>query len=125
MSTSVEQLSVFDFNPLDNRIPGYRKRGKATEKQASKDAFPHSGSQRLKVLMKLAEAGAVGATDYELGTSLGILRTSAGKRRKELLEDGLVTDTGERRITDTGSSAVVWALTPEGSALVESHRGPE
>ena len=46
------------------------------------------------------------ATDYEIAMSLGILRTSAGKRRKEL---GAV-DTGSRRKTDTGVGAIVWRL---------------
>jgi len=38
----------------------------------------------------------------------GLLRSSAGKRRQELTDLGLVEATDERRRTDTGSLAVVW-----------------
>lgn len=47
-----------------------------------------------------------GLTDYEISLYTGLLRTSAGKRRKDL---GAV-DTGLRRKTDTGSRAIVWRL---------------
>ncbi len=48
------------------------------------------------------------ATDYEIAQAAGILRSSAGKRRQELVELGLVEYTSERRLTDTGSLAIVW-----------------
>lgn len=110
------QLSIFDaIGPADaNRLPAARRRGTDTEKAAARDVFPHSGSQRLRVLEELASAGERGCTDYELSERLHILRTSAGKRRKELLEDGLVEPTTERRTTDTSSTAVVWRITSAG-----------
>lgn len=66
------------------------------------------GKQRLAVLEYLIHRGPHGATDYETGDGLGILRTSAGKRRKELETAGLVTNSGVRRPTDTNSTAIVW-----------------
>lgn len=41
-------------------------------------------------------------------------QTSAGKRRGELRDMGLVFNTGNRRPSDTGSPAIVWDLTPLG-----------
>lgn len=99
---------------LMNRPGTSHAGGPETEVAAAEDNAPRSGSQRARVLVCLADAGNDGMTDWELGVALSILRTSAGKRRKELCEIGLVEDTGWRRKTDTGSSAVVWSLTDEG-----------
>ena len=66
------------------------------------------GAQRVAVLAHYRERGITGSTDYETGEKLCILRTSAGKRRKELCEAGLIVDSGSRRPTDTGSTAIVW-----------------
>jgi predicted transcriptional regulator len=74
-------------------------------------------AQRVRVLKALVEFGVDGATDYELGNRLNILRTSAGKRRKELLEIGLVARTGKTRPTDTGSSGIVWRVTDQGTEI--------
>jgi len=70
-------------------------------------------SQRIQVLKYLESRGGEGATDYEIGRDLGILRTSAGKRRHELREIGLVEDAGFNRLTDTGSTAIVWKIKDE------------
>lgn len=110
------QLSMFDAYtaPDANRLPAARRRGTDTEKAAARKVFPHSGSQRAKVLAELYAAGPSGLTDYELSKRIGILRTSAGKRRKELGEDGLVEPTSDRRTTDTTSTAIVWRLNARG-----------
>lgn len=68
------------------------------------------GEQRKKVYDYLLSVGANGATDYEIAVACGILRTSAGKRRKELVDLGLVEYAGFSRPTDTGSSARVWRV---------------
>jgi len=65
-------------------------------------------STRREVLIYLQFCRQTGATDYEICEALGILRTSAGKRRHELVALGLVENSGQRRQTDTGSTAIVW-----------------
>lgn len=97
-----------------NRLPRWHRGGLETERLAALDCYARTGSQRFRVLFELAGAGERGRTDYELGETLRILRTSAGKRRKELMEAGLVEASGGRRITDTGSTAIVWVLTEKG-----------
>lgn len=104
-------------NPAKNRMPKWHKAALDTERIAAALVYPHSGTQRMKVLKELERAGAEGRTDYELGEALGILRTSAGKRRAELAEDGLVQATVNRRMTDTSSPAVVWRLTEKGRQI--------
>lgn len=72
---------------------------------------------RLAVLLALNKAADTGATDYELGETLKLLRTSAGKRRKELVDIHCVEQTTERRPTDTDSPAVVWRITRYGRKI--------
>lgn len=121
----MSQLSFFDerLRPDENRMPAFRKRGQETEKAAAVSVLPNSGTQRMNVLERLVLAGPRGLTDFELSEQLGILRTSAGKRRKELMEGGLVADSGDRRLTDTGSTAIVWVITDKGLELAERNRG--
>lgn len=77
--------------------------------------------QRVEVLFALYSAGEIGATDFEISEKLKpMLRTSAGKRRKELVDVLLVESTKERRTTDTDSPAVVWRITRLGRKVVET-----
>jgi hypothetical protein len=55
-----------------------------------------------------------GLTDFELADIMGRQQTSAGKRRGELRDIGLVSDTGYRRPAPSGSMAIVWAITRQG-----------
>lgn len=74
-----------------------------------------SGTQRARVLQRLAEVD--NANDYELGEAVGVLRTSAGKRRKELVALGLAVLTDVKRPTDTGAKAQVHEITDLGRAV--------
>lgn len=76
--------------------------------------------QRVEVLIALYSAGTAGATDFELSETCKLLRTSAGKRRKELCDVALAAITEERRTTDTDSPAVVWCITRLGRKVVET-----
>jgi hypothetical protein len=105
--TRGQQLSLDDIKLSTHRG------GPDTEIAAAIDNAARSPKQRAQVLDALRKAGNEGRTDYELGVELGILRTSAGKRRLELQRIGLVVDSGERRPTDTGSSGVVWRAVAE------------
>lgn len=81
-----------------------------TSQQAASGNREIRGAQRTKVFQYLESVGQTGATDYEIGADVGILRTSAGKRRKELCDLGYVEDSGTRRYTDSGSTAIVWRI---------------
>lgn len=74
---------------------------------------------RLLALRTLAEHGPL--TDFELAELTGRAQTSIGCRRKDLVRAGLAADTGQRRLSPSGSPAIVWALTIEGRQMaVES-----
>jgi hypothetical protein len=51
-----------------------------------------------------------GLTDFELADLMERAQTSAGKRRCELRDLGLVEDSGLRRRTPSGATAIVWRL---------------
>lgn len=77
-----------------------------TSRQAAESASHRGPSQRRRVWEALKKLG--GATDYELSVEVGILRSSAAKRRQELVDLGHVVETPFRRKTDTGTEAIVW-----------------
>lgn len=83
-----------------------RTNDKETAKEAADQASKRGPSQRRRVWEALQHLGQ--ATDYEIAQHIGILRSSAAKRRQELVDLGHVTETPHRRKTDTGTLAVVW-----------------
>lgn len=74
---------------------------------------------RLLALRTLAEHGPL--TDFELAELTGRAQTSIGCRRKDLVRAGLAGDTGQRRLSPSGSTAIVWALTIEGRQAAALH----
>jgi len=73
---------------------------------------------RWAVLRALSGARA-GLTDEELQDATHLGANTERPRRVELVVMGLVTGMDERRITRSGRSAVVWAITPAGQRKVE------
>jgi hypothetical protein len=97
---------------------------RATDPDTSASAAALNATHRVRdrdrCLQALYRAGMHGATDFELETATGIKQTSCGKRRLELLREGLVERTDERRPSPTGSPAVVWRLTIDGRFRAEA-----
>ena len=83
-----------------------------TERAAAELVEPRSGTDRLRVLRRLAELGDHGATDEELELDLGTRPYAVRSRRVELKKLGWVVDSGARRPTRSGATAAVWALSP-------------
>jgi hypothetical protein len=69
---------------------------------------------RRLALVELAKVYPEGLTDFELAARTGRKQTSIGKRRWELVDAGMAIDTDERRPSDTGAMAKVWAITSYG-----------
>ena len=100
--------------------------GTDTSRDANVYALPHRPRDRDRVHEALTRAGEHGLTDFELAAVLSeqgpnIGQTSAGKRRLDLVRDGLVArrlvispETNElvpdRRPSPTGAAAAVWCL---------------
>ena len=83
-----------------------------TSRAAAIDARVNADTHRARVLGALHAAGTDGLTDFELADRLGLQQTSAGKRRGELRDAGLVVDSGRKRPAPSGSAAIVWVAVP-------------
>lgn len=113
----ITPASLFDepeppiADPQTPRVGPFHRDDPETSVVAAMTDLPRKGTQRARVLEALQQLGATGATDYELGERLGLFRWVAGTRRGELIADGWpIVDSGERRLTDTASRAIVWCL---------------
>jgi hypothetical protein len=67
---------------------------------------------RAKVFRYLVTRKPDGATDEEMQIALKMVGNTQRPRRCELEEAGLVCDSGLRRRTGSGKSAVVWVVVP-------------
>ncbi len=83
-------------------------RGSDTSEAAAEAVAPRTGKLRELVLYYIRRQGPRGATDPEIAEGLGMLSDTARARRCELRDRGLIVDSGERRDTPRGRSAVVW-----------------
>lgn len=100
-------------DPEREMVGRFHRNGQDTERESAERVAPRTGTQRAAVLEALEAEGANGATDYELHYKylIGARPHVPGTRREELIADGWpIVDSGERRRTDTGSSAIVWRL---------------
>lgn len=92
-----------------------RADARRTSVNAAAAALPRSGTQRRRVLDAIVAAaanGRHGACDVELSRHLQLGLNSVRPRRLELVEAGLVADTGRTRVHD-GREHVVWGPGPD------------
>lgn len=86
-------------------------------------ALPEPGTTRHRVLTAIWSAMPEGCTDQELEHELNLARPTPGNRRGELVAGGWVRDSGHRRSTDKGKTAVVWVLTDTAQARLPLRKG--
>lgn len=79
-----------------------------TSRAAAELAAQTAPTLRARCLDAIDAAGPGGMTDFELAAVVGRQQTSAGVRRKELVQMGLVVATPMRRPTPSGATAIVW-----------------
>ena len=97
---------------------------RTTDPDTAHDAGHHARlnlNHRL-VLSLLLQHGALtdhGLSEMAARRGVTIKATSIGKRRKELEVIGQVADTGRRAPTDTGRSAILWAITNAGRQAMQ------
>ncbi len=89
------------------RHEAYQRARKSDPETSHQAAEPDREIDRARAL-KALRAAPDGLTDFELGERINRQQTSAGKRRGELRDQGLVEDSGLRRAAPSGASAIVW-----------------
>lgn len=91
----------------------YRDHGPLfASREAATRAAPRATGDRLRILHALAEHGTM--TDEGLQTLLQMNPSTERPRRGELVDAGLVRDSGTMGRTHSGARAVLWEITPEG-----------
>jgi hypothetical protein len=117
----VKRVAVKGSRPHTRSLPSLvvprARKPKREVAETSRDAFESvresSDTLRERVYQALLERGAFGATDQELQRLLGMHEQTQGPRRNELVRQGKVRDSGERRPTVSGRSAKVWIAVKE------------
>lgn len=93
--------------------------GSETSEAAAKSVEPHLGRMEAMVLKEITLAGDHGLTDDQIESITLLSHQSASARRRGLVLKGLVKDSGTRRKTRSGRSAVVWVVCDEPRAPQE------
>src|SRR4051812_33799160 len=97
------------LNWLATRAPASRASDPQTSHQAAEAHQLTRTHDRMAVLLAHV-AHPNGLTDFELAEIVGRQQTSAGKRRGELRDLGMIEQTDERRASPSGSTATVWRV---------------
>lgn len=103
--TLPNQLHLYDGNPPHVDTD--------TSRQASQDIKDATASLRDRVFREIKDAHVVGATDDELEKVLDMRHQTCSARRRELVLLGYIVDSGRRRRTRSGRSAIVWIVRPD------------
>lgn len=86
--------------------PGHRNVD--TSIAAAIELEPKLGRLQKMALSVVREAGSNGLTSDEIAELLGTERWSFRPRISELRRQGLIRDSGQRRLNSTGRIAIVW-----------------
>jgi hypothetical protein len=85
-------------------------KGSETSEAAAVAIEPHLGKLQKVVFGYLVTRGPAGATDEEIQTAMKMGPSTERPRRVELVDRGLVKDSGRTRPTAAGRRAAVWVL---------------
>ena len=87
---------------------------KDTSREAWKKSAQRASGMQSKILVFLGDKGAFGGTDEEMDIAFDTATTRSNRpTRLALVEEGMVRDSGGRRMTASLSKAIVWELTPD------------
>lgn len=108
--------TLFD-HPIDRPHTLTRNDHRDTSHQAAAKILGRTGSKRRQVFELIAEYSH-GLTDEQIQTKLRMNPSTQRPRRVELVDAGLIEDSGHRRTTTSGTKAAVWVLTAAGREAV-------
>jgi|SRR5271166_473906 len=74
-----------------------------------------------KIFNAVKASGDNGLTDFEIVRESGVPASTESTRRNELVQKGYLQNSGRKRLTDKGVSAVVWIL-GDGVPLIAGDR---
>lgn len=103
--------------------------GSRTSRRAAIDSYPRRSSQKRRILMEVAQAGAEGLTSDEAEDRTGLRHQSCSARLVDLRKADLVEHARDEhgfvleRSTASGSDAAVHVLSPRGRREVFANEG--
>lgn len=112
-----DQLSLDEF--FDGRSGKVQRNAHETSRKAAARIRGKSGTYRRLVFDALMVQE---MSDFELRRIIGGADSTCRTRRQELVEDGLVEDSGRRGRSPSGGQAIIWRLTKVGWATVAALR---
>jgi len=94
---------------FQDAVGKYQRTGQSsTSRAAAVEAVPLTGGKRREVYEFIRACEDFGATDDEIQNALEMNPSTQRPRRVELVDQGLVRDSGATRQTRWGRPAVVW-----------------
>ena len=103
-----EQTDLFNVPVIvRERVTKYQPHSE-TSRQAAGDIERTAKTLRGRVLSFISWSNAYGATDEEIQDCLEMNPSTQRPRRVELVEKGLIKDSGKKRKTKSNRLAVVW-----------------
>jgi hypothetical protein len=84
-----------------------------TSRDAARSKQGDKKNEMSRVFWHLVNCADHGATDEEVQHALGMIGSTERPRRVELMDGGIVVDSGGRRPTMSGRSATVWKIPVE------------
>jgi hypothetical protein len=125
--------AAFDFTPRRVQSPEvglHHRDPKPTELAGALHIVGKSGSDKMRLLQALVNAGYRGLTDHEAAMLLELPVTSINGRRNQLVNQGWVEDSGRTRpgpVWDRRTKRfvpnIVWKATPRGTRASMSPHG--
>lgn len=111
------QADLFNDEPLhfvqDDTFPPFQSHSE-TSFNAACEIAGKAGTLRRSVYELIHKMSPYGCTDEEIQDTLDMNPSTQRPRRVELVDKGLVIDSGRRRDTKAGIGAVVWAVVRHG-----------
>ncbi len=91
-------------------VLGLPHNDKDTSKAAAIRALPTAGKDARKVLDHITGKGFIGAIDDEMEVALNMKHQTLSARRRGLVLDNWIEDSGMRRNTRSDRAAIVWVI---------------
>ena len=97
-------------------LPLFRNTDPITSVQGAADVKPRRQTQALRLLAEYVHRD--GLTDEEAGLFAGLIKTGYWKRCSELRAGGFIVDTGDTRLSSSGSKMMVCKITFKGKVAL-------
>lgn len=102
---SVTLAGVRELPAIDRNVVLVARDAQQTSRDAAQSVKPKTGKKRQRIHAYLVQRD---ATDEEIETALSMSGNTVRPARGTLVRDGHVVDSGIRRLTRAGNSAIVW-----------------